>query len=118
MSARVQRAAPSLPDHERDRLRALDEDVERAIRDLPSAQVQALRLRFGVGARAHSRRAVARHLGLRTSQVHRLERIALRTLRVLALPRDVPRPGVARTRHLAPTNRNTAMSPVHDCAPA
>src|SRR5262245_48993415 len=69
----------------------LADDVERALHDLPSAELAVLRGRFAIGARRHSRRELARRLGLSLSNVRRLERLALRDLRALALPSDVPR---------------------------
>jgi DNA-directed RNA polymerase sigma subunit (sigma70/sigma32) len=73
-------AAPSLG--------ALEREVERAFRDLPTPELRVVRLRFGIGARRCSVPEVARRLDLAVSAVRRLERRALRTLRVLALPPD------------------------------
>ena len=69
----------------------LEEDVERALHDLLTAELEVLRGRFGIGAPRRSRREIARRLGVSLSSVRRLERVALRDLRTLALPSDVPR---------------------------
>lgn len=72
-------------------LRELTPAIERVIRDLPSAEVKVLRLRFGIGARRLSQRDTARRLAVSISTVRRLERRALRDLRALSFPGDVPR---------------------------
>jgi hypothetical protein len=69
----------------------LEDDVERALRDLPLPELHVLRARFGAVGRPRPRREVARRLGLSVSRVRRLERQALRDLRALSAPPDVPR---------------------------
>jgi DNA-directed RNA polymerase sigma subunit (sigma70/sigma32) len=85
-------SAVDLTDPSRDRVaqssRTLEFAVERAFGDLPTAEVLILRLRFGIGSRRRPMRAAAQRLGLSVSAARRLERRALRTLRVLALPAD------------------------------
>jgi DNA-directed RNA polymerase sigma subunit (sigma70/sigma32) len=70
---------------------ALARAVERIMRDMPMDELQVLRLRFGIGARRCSRRVIARRLGIGAARVRRLELRALRDLRALALPRNLPR---------------------------
>ncbi len=69
-------------------LDALEREIERAFRDLPTPELRVVRLRFGIGARHCSAPEVARRLDLPVGAVRRLERRALRTLRALALPPD------------------------------
>jgi hypothetical protein len=72
-------------------LAELVDAIERVVQDLPAPELRVLRLRFGIGSARHSQRAVARRLDLSVSAVRRLERRALRDLRALSLPNDVPR---------------------------
>ena len=72
-------------------LEQLEKSIERALRDLPDAELSILRLRFGIGTRRRSQRDVARRLRLSVGTVRRVERRALRDLRALSLPNDVPR---------------------------
>ena len=82
----------------------LEEDVERALHDLLTAELEVLRGRFGIGA--------PRRLGVSLSSVRRLERVALRDLRTLALPSDVPRrasrPGALTVGRSGEANRPAA----------
>lgn len=91
MSARAQPASLNAPVDAIALLPALARDVERILRDLPTAELLVLRLRFGIGVRRRSRREVARRLGVGIASVRRLQMRALRDLRALALPRDLPR---------------------------
>jgi len=131
MWAQTPRAVSSIVDDERATLAKLEADVERAIHDLPTGDLQVIRLRFGIGARRHSRGAVARQLQVRLSHVLKLERHALRDLRALALPRDLPRrrtaahsvmeSGADTTSQRRPRSRRdprTASSPPAESAPA
>lgn len=96
--------------------RTLEEDVERALHDLPSAELEVVGGRFGIGARRRSRREIARRLGMSLSSVRRLERLALRDLRTLALPSDVPRrasqPGALNVGRSGEANRPAALQTI------
>jgi hypothetical protein len=90
----------------------LEEHVERALQHLRTAELEVLRARFGIGAPRRTRREIARRLGVSLSSVRRLERVALRDLRALALPSDVPRrasrPGTLTIGRSGEANRPAA----------
>lgn len=99
MMARAQNETYSAAD---ELCNALERDVERALGDLPTVELQVLRLRFGIGTRHRSQRDIAQRLGISISRVRRMERRALRDLRALALPSDLlRRPAATRTRRRA-----------------
>jgi len=76
----------------------LDAAIDRAIRDLPPLELRFVRLRYGVGAPRRRPRDIARRLGISRGRVHQLELLALRDLRALSMPRDVPRRASAAER--------------------
>ena len=80
------------PDHH------LDAAVNRAIRDLPPLELQFVRLRYGVGTPRRRPRDIARRLGISRGRIRQLELLALRDVRALSLPRDVPRRASAAER--------------------
>jgi len=99
----LQRQFPAdLPDPAVALLRALEAEIEGAFRDLPTSELQVLRLRFGVGARRCSWREIARRLRVSVRTARRLERRALHTLRALTLPRDLPHRSLVPRRVLPP----------------
>jgi DNA-directed RNA polymerase sigma subunit (sigma70/sigma32) len=77
----------------------LDAAVERAIRDLPPLELQFVRLRYGVGTTRRWPRDIARRLGVSRGRIRQLEMLALRDLRALSMPRDVPGRARAARRH-------------------
>ena len=70
-------------------LRRHADEVEGVLADLPSLEKQVLRMRFGLGGRRHSQRDTARRLAITVGRVRRVERRAIRTLRILSLPPDL-----------------------------
>jgi DNA-directed RNA polymerase sigma subunit (sigma70/sigma32) len=76
----------------------LDAAVERAIRDLPLLELQFVRLRYGVGTPSRRPRDIARRLRISRGRIRQLEILALRDLRALSMPRDVPRHASAADR--------------------
>lgn len=82
---------PVLPDIDPARLSDLVAATERVFRDLPAAELAVLRSRFGLGLRRRTQREIARTLNISIGSVRRLERRALRILRALSLPVDLPR---------------------------
>jgi DNA-directed RNA polymerase sigma subunit (sigma70/sigma32) len=82
--------------------RDLEAAIERVIRDLPPLELQLVRMRYGVGTPRRPPRDIARRLGVSRGRIRRLEILALRDLRALSMPRDVPRrPAAARHRGAA-----------------
>ena len=92
MSAGAQEQVRHGADETTRQQRSIDDDVERALQDLPRVELQVLHERFAAFGRPRSWREVARRLGLSVRRVRRLERQALRDLRALSAPPDVPRP--------------------------
>jgi hypothetical protein len=108
MSARAQQRIGHFADEAAAPQRTIDDDVERALRDLPRLELQVLRERFGALGRPRPWREVARRLGLSLSRVRRLERQALGDLRALSppkVPRRRPHPEAPNVSRSGEANR-------------
>jgi len=60
-------------------------EIEGALRKLSAQEEEILRLRFGIGARAHDLAEVSRRFRMTRRQIQRLEAQALQRLRALAI---------------------------------